>query len=83
MGMTISEKILARASGQSVVRPGDIVACQVDVAVQSDASFGGYFMMNAEPAVVFDAEHVILITGAHATGRTTAATRFARNSRPR
>jgi 3-isopropylmalate/(R)-2-methylmalate dehydratase large subunit len=64
--MTISEKILARASGQSVVHPGDIVACKVDVAVQSDASFGGYFMMNAEPAVVFDADHVILTTGAHA-----------------
>jgi 3-isopropylmalate/(R)-2-methylmalate dehydratase large subunit len=70
MSMTIAEKILARASGQSVVRPGDLVVCDVDLAVQSDASFGGYRMMGAEPAMVFDPERVILVTD-HAVPATT------------
>ncbi|MBV9578662.1 MAG: 3-isopropylmalate dehydratase large subunit [Chloroflexi bacterium] len=62
MSMTMAEKILARASGQAVVRPGDLVVCDVDVAVQSDASFTGYRMMGAEPAQVFDPDKVILVT---------------------
>ena len=60
--MTMAEKILARASGHAVVRPGDLVVCDVDVAVQSDASFTGYRMMGAEPAQVFDPDKVILVT---------------------
>ena len=36
MGMTISEKILARASGQSAVRAGDIVWVKVDKAMMDD-----------------------------------------------
>ncbi|HEY8450136.1 MAG TPA: aconitase/3-isopropylmalate dehydratase large subunit family protein [Bacillota bacterium] len=39
MGMTMIEKILARASGSDRVRPGDIVTCQVDRAVQLDLSW--------------------------------------------
>jgi 3-isopropylmalate/(R)-2-methylmalate dehydratase large subunit len=62
MPMTMAEKILARASGQAVVQPGDLVVCDVDAAVQSDASFGGYRMMGAEPAQVFDRDKVILVT---------------------
>ena len=38
MGQTISEKILARASGQETVKPGDIVTCQVDLAMVHDSS---------------------------------------------
>jgi 3-isopropylmalate/(R)-2-methylmalate dehydratase large subunit len=62
MSMTMAEKILARASGQAVVARGDLVVCDVDVAVQSDASFTGYRMMGAEPAQVFDPDKVILVT---------------------
>src|SRR5215217_2158837 len=40
-GMTIAEKILARAAGQERVRPGEIVVCEVDVAVQMDMGFLG------------------------------------------
>src|SRR5262245_35280668 len=40
-GMTIAEKILARAAGQERVRPGEIVVCAVDVAVQMDLGFVG------------------------------------------
>ena len=36
MGMTISEKILARASGMSAVAPGDIVWAKVDQAMMDD-----------------------------------------------
>jgi hypothetical protein len=59
MSMTMAEKILARASGQAVVSPGDLVVCNVDLAVQFDASFTGYRMMGAEPAQVFDPDHAV------------------------
>ncbi|MDR0359260.1 MAG: 3-isopropylmalate dehydratase large subunit [bacterium] len=36
MGMTMIDKILARKSGRDTVRPGDIVVCDVDMAVQLD-----------------------------------------------
>lgn len=38
MGQTISEKILARASGKETVKPGDIVTCNVDMAMMHDSS---------------------------------------------
>lgn len=39
MGMTIVEKIFARASGQARVGPGDLVVVAVDCAVMLDMSF--------------------------------------------
>jgi 3-isopropylmalate/(R)-2-methylmalate dehydratase large subunit len=36
MGMTISEKIIARASNRSAVKPGDIVWVDVDIAMMDD-----------------------------------------------
>jgi len=36
MGMTMSEKILARASGRDAVRPGDLVLARVDFAMGHD-----------------------------------------------
>jgi 3-isopropylmalate/(R)-2-methylmalate dehydratase large subunit len=36
--MTLAEKILARASGNAVVRPGDIVVVSVDLAMAHDSS---------------------------------------------
>ncbi|MEQ9328984.1 MAG: 3-isopropylmalate dehydratase large subunit [Rhodospirillales bacterium] len=38
MPMTLAEKILARASGRESVRPGEIVTCQVDLAMCHDSS---------------------------------------------
>lgn len=35
--MTLSEKILARASGREEVRPGEIVTCRVDLAMMHDS----------------------------------------------
>ena len=39
MGMTIVEKIFARASGQARVAAGDLVVVNVDVSVMLDSSF--------------------------------------------
>src|ERR1700687_806914 len=39
MGMTIIEKILARASGAAKVSPGDLAVVDVDLAVLIDLSF--------------------------------------------
>ena len=39
MGMTIVEKIFARASGERQVAPGDLVVVDVDVSVMLDSSF--------------------------------------------
>jgi 3-isopropylmalate/(R)-2-methylmalate dehydratase large subunit len=38
MGMTLAEKIIARAAGADSVRPGDIVTCAVDLAMMHDSS---------------------------------------------
>jgi 3-isopropylmalate/(R)-2-methylmalate dehydratase large subunit len=39
VGMTIAEKILARKSGQALVRPGDLVTVPVDTVVFVDTNF--------------------------------------------
>lgn len=39
MGMTMSEKILARHAGVDSVKPGDTVTCKVDWAVCHDMFF--------------------------------------------
>ena len=54
MGMTMTEKILARKSGSREVRPGDIVVCEVDLAVQIDVGF-------QMPNQVFDPERIVLV----------------------
>lgn len=52
--MTMAEQILARKSGRAVVRPGDVVVCDVDVAVHIDIGF-------MVPRVIFDPDRVVLI----------------------
>jgi 3-isopropylmalate/(R)-2-methylmalate dehydratase large subunit len=39
MGMTMTEKILARASGASVVKPGDVVMVDLETIVTMDSTF--------------------------------------------
>jgi len=56
MGMTMAEKILARASGLSRVRAGDVVVCEVDMAVQLDRSFA-----TVQPATVAHPDRVALV----------------------
>lgn len=52
--MTIAEKILAQKSGRATVAPGDVVVCNVDVAVHIDIGF-------MTPKVIFDPDRVVLI----------------------
>ncbi|KON30409.1 3-isopropylmalate dehydratase, partial [miscellaneous Crenarchaeota group-15 archaeon DG-45] len=63
MGMTIAEKILARASGRDEVRAGEIVKAGVDVAMMPDLtavlSFNAMREVGREQ--VWDRERVVLI----------------------
>ena len=64
MGMTMSEKILARASGRNEVRPGDLVLGAVDFAMGHDLTIppAGRIMrdqMGAEK--VWDPERVAVV----------------------
>ena len=58
MGMTMAEKVLARASGREVVRPGDILECSVDQVVQVDLSFA---LMDKVPTRVKSPEKISVI----------------------
>lgn len=60
MGMTIIEKILARASGNESVRPGDTVVCDVDMTVLLDLPFssdGRWF----QPLSIHDPDAVSIV----------------------
>ncbi|MCC7045953.1 MAG: 3-isopropylmalate dehydratase large subunit [Alphaproteobacteria bacterium] len=60
MGSTTIEKILARTSGRSAVRPGDIAICRPDMVIQIDLPItieGGWY----RPMKIFDAERIALI----------------------
>lgn len=62
MGMTMTEKIFARHSGQEKVEPGQLIKCKVDVVLGND--------ITAPPAIkeferigrpVFDPEKIVLV----------------------
>ena len=59
MGMTMVEKILARASGRKNVRPGDIVSCKVDTTVVIDMGF--YPGLWRWPTKVYNPENIVVI----------------------
>lgn len=79
MGMTMTEKILARASGAGKVSPGDLVVTDVDTSVLIDNAFLPAYWR--EVLKVHDPEKVIVVfdhrapavdivsAGAHVTGR--------------
>ncbi|HVC52619.1 MAG TPA: aconitase/3-isopropylmalate dehydratase large subunit family protein [Stellaceae bacterium] len=58
MGMTIVEKIFARASGQARVAPGDLVVVDVDCAVMIDMSF--HKNQRRDILKVFDPERIVI-----------------------
>jgi 3-isopropylmalate/(R)-2-methylmalate dehydratase large subunit len=64
MGMTLAEKIIAKAAGREVVSPGEIVTCAVDLAMIHDS--GG--PRRVKPILdrlgvgIWDANKVVLIT---------------------
>lgn len=58
MGMTMAEKILARHSGRSAVRPGEIVVCDVDKIIQIDLVFSAAGEM---PKRIADPDKIAII----------------------
>ena len=62
MGMTMAEKVLARASGQSMVKPGDYVTANVDVAMAHEGAGGVFRIFNAEGIEkVWDPEKIVIL----------------------
>ena len=62
MGMTITEKILARASGQASVAPGQLVDANIDVVMCHDVTTPPAISMLVEKGIdkVFDPEKIVV-----------------------
>jgi len=64
MAQTLAQKLVARAAGRATVTPGEIVTCQVDLAMMHDS--GGPRrvrpMLQRLGAKVWDPEKVVVIT---------------------
>ncbi len=62
MGMTITEKIFARASGEAQVVPGQLVDAQVDLVMCHDVTTPPAISMLAERGIdrVFDRERIVV-----------------------
>jgi len=62
MGMTITEKILARASGKEKVVPGQLIDAQIDVVMCHDVTTPPAISMLEEKGIdrVFDAEKIVV-----------------------
>lgn len=64
MGMTIGEKILAKASGKDVVKPGEIINAKVDLCMSNDGTTHlniDIFEKQLKAEKVFDPEKIIFI----------------------
>lgn len=63
--MTMAEKMLAQASGNAYVQPGEVVFAQVDLAMSHDAIAGPvgqlFYQHFGADARVWDAERVVLV----------------------
>lgn len=64
MGLTVSEKILARASGRASVVPGEIVWCAVDLAMVHDSSGPRRLqpLLDRLGAEIWDPAKVVIVT---------------------
>ncbi|RMF89042.1 MAG: homoaconitate hydratase family protein [Nitrospinota bacterium] len=60
MGMTMAEKILARAAGKAKVEPGELVVCSVDRAVLLDLNFSPSRLFDRVKRV-FDPEKIAIV----------------------
>lgn len=64
MGMTMGEKILARASGKEFVKPGEIITAKVDLCMSNDATTHlniDIFEKQLKAERVFDSQKVVFI----------------------
>ncbi|MFQ6024475.1 MAG: 3-isopropylmalate dehydratase large subunit, partial [Acidiferrobacterales bacterium] len=64
MSMTLAEKVITRAAGKDKVRPGEIVTCQVDLAMMHDSSGPRRIKPKLEElgVGVWDPSKVVIIT---------------------
>ncbi|MGD2094872.1 MAG: 3-isopropylmalate dehydratase large subunit [Phycisphaerales bacterium] len=62
MGMTITEKILARAAGKDVVKPGELVDAKIDIVMCHDVTTPPAISMLVEKGIdkVFDREKIVV-----------------------
>jgi len=62
MGMTITEKILAKASGKEQVKPGELVNAKIDIVMCHDVTAPAAISMLVEKGMdkVFDSEKIIV-----------------------
>ncbi len=62
MGMTITEKILARAAGKDKVRPGELVSAKIDLVMCHDVTTPPAISMLKAHGIdkVFDAEKIVV-----------------------
>jgi 3-isopropylmalate/(R)-2-methylmalate dehydratase large subunit len=62
MGMTITEKILARASGKKKVVPGELIDAKIDIVLCVDVTTPPAISMLEEKGIdkVFDAERIVV-----------------------
>lgn len=74
MGSTMSEKILAAASGRESVSAGEVVTARVDLAMANDitAPIALRQMQAAGATRVFDPDRIAIVAGRHAPFRDTA-----------
>jgi len=63
MGMTITEKILARAAGKKGVEPGDLINARIDISLANDitAPIAIREFENLKAKKVFDPDRIVLI----------------------
>ncbi len=75
MGQTIAEKILARASGQDHVTPGEIITCQVDMAMMHDSSGprAAGKKLDELGAPIWDLDKLVVITDHYVNDMTEAS----------
>jgi len=62
MGMTLTEKILARAAGKEKVAPGELIGASIDVVMCVDVTTPPAISMLAEKGMdkVFDREKIVV-----------------------
>lgn len=82
-GRTLAQKLLARASGRSHVRPGEIVSCKVDLAMFHDSSGPRRLqpMLQELGAGIWDKSRVVLVMDHYVPERDEDARRIVRIAR--
>jgi len=83
MGMTITEKILAAHAGVESVKPGDLVTCDVDIALGNDitAPLAINSFEKAGAKDVFDKKRVVLVPDHFAPNKDIASAQQAKQMR--